>query len=70
MKYTGKYRSVYSHELGEGVDILEYTSKDKVPYCDCDKCGKPIVRKMFVVQSQETGVEMLYLGSECVKHLT
>lgn len=69
MKYTGKYKTVYSHTFGEMVNILEYSSKDKVPYCNCERCGQPIVRKMFVVQSANTDIELSYLGSECIKHM-
>ena len=69
MTFTGKYRSIYSVAFDEEVDILEYVSKDKIPYCECSRCGKPIIKKMYVVQSKETGVEMAYLGAECIKHL-
>lgn len=69
MKYTGNYKTQYSTECGENVDVLEYISKNNFPYCECSRCGKPIVRKMYVVQSESTGIELMYLGSECVKHL-
>ena len=69
MEYTGKYRKMFSSELGENVSILEYKSADNFPYCDCDRCGKPIRRRMFVVQSEVTDIELMYLGAECVKHL-
>ena len=56
---------------GEKVAILKYEDKSnsKVPYCDCDRCGKPIKRIMYVVQNAETDCEMFYLGSECIKHI-
>ena len=69
MKHTGRYKTIYSHVFGEKVDVLEYSSTDKVPYCSCDRCGKPIIKRMWVVQSAETGIELSYLGSECIKHL-
>lgn len=70
MEYTGKYKKVHSDLLGEEVYILEYKSKDSYPYCDCDRCGKPIIKKMYVIQNCETDVEMMYLGSECIKHFS
>lgn len=66
MKYTGKYRTMDSKKYGK-VNILEYRSEDGVPYCECDKCGKDIKRRMFVVQDAQTDIEILYLGAECIK---
>ena len=59
---------------GEKVAILKYedtikSKKSKVAYCNCDRCGKPIKRVMYVVQNAETDYEMFYLGSECIKHI-
>lgn len=70
MEYTGKYKKVHSDLLGEDVYILEYRSKERFPYCDCSRCGKPIIKKMYVIQNCETDVEMMYLGSECIKHFS
>ena len=70
MEYTGRFRTMYSEDCGEDVAILEYRGSDKVPYCDCTRCGKPITRIMYVVQSRETGVEEMYLGSDCIKKLS
>lgn len=67
MEYTGNFKTMFSETCGENVAILEYKSKDNVPYCDCTRCGKPIKRIMYVVQSNGTGVELMYLGSDCVK---
>lgn len=63
-KYLGKDRL-----NGQDVSLLLYESKDKVPYCDCSRCGKPIKRKMIVVQDAETAVEMFYLGTDCYRKL-
>ena len=68
MEYTGKYRVLHSEDLDRDVAILEYKSKSKFPYLPCDRCGKMIIKTMYVVQDEETDVEMLYLGSECIKH--
>ena len=70
MKYTGRFRKMYSDVCGEDVSVLEYESDDKFPYCTCTRCGKPIKKKMFVVQSDESGIELMYLGTECIKHFT
>ena len=72
MEYTGRYRTLFSEQLGHEVNILEYRS-DHNPgrnYCYefCTRCGKPIKRIMFVVQDAETDVEEMYLGSDCIKH--
>ena len=67
MRYTGLYKKMYSTLANENVSILKYESADNIPYCTCSRCGKPIKRKMFVVQSEESGVEMFYLGAECIK---
>ena len=69
MTYTGNYRAFYSEAAGENVNVLEYRSKDSIPYCTCTRCGKAIRRKMYVVQSAATDVELMYLGAECIKHL-
>ena len=70
MEYTGNYRTMYSELCGEDVSILEYRSRDNIPYCECTRCGKDIKRRMFVVQSKETDVELMYLGADCIKQFT
>lgn len=69
MEYTGKYWSMFSEVCDEKVNILEYKSahKTKIPWCECSRCGKPITANLYVVQSEETDVEMFYLGPECIK---
>ncbi len=69
MEYTGKYWRAFSKKYNKEVDILEYASKDKFPYCECSRCGKNIISKMYVVQDIEDQTEMEYLGSECIKHI-
>lgn len=69
MERTGKQIRKFSEMFDENVVIFEERSTSKFPYCDCDRCGKPIVRKMFTVQSCETGIELGYFGSECVKYI-
>jgi len=69
MERTGKQIRKFSGVFGEEVVINEERSNSKFPYCDCDKCGKPIIRRMFTVQSCETGIEIAHLGSECVKYV-
>lgn len=70
MKYTGKFWTTYSEKHGMQVNILEYKRdyKGKIPYMPCDRCGKGIINKMYVVQDAETDCEIEYLGSECIKH--
>lgn len=61
-----------SEMLGEKVAILKYEalkSEAHIPYCDCSFCKKPIKRVMYVVQSEETNVELLYLGADCINKL-
>lgn len=70
MKYTGNYKRMHSDVCQEDVCVLEYKSKDNVPYCNCTRCGKPIKKTMYVVQSAETDIELMYLGSDCIKHFT
>lgn len=70
MEYTGNYKETYSNILGEEVYIMEYKSDHNIPYCECTRCGKLIRRKMYVIQSKETDVELMYLGSECIRHFT
>lgn len=71
VEYVGYKDFGYSHKLQEEVSVLKY--KIDLPigfaYCDCDVCGKPIRRFMYVVQSKETDIELLHLGSECIKRL-
>ena len=64
-KFMGFKDSVVA---GEKVAILRYKSEDSVPYCQCSRCGKPIKRIMYVVQSCATDCETFYLGAECIKH--
>ena len=72
MEYTGKYWSMNSVVFGK-VNVLEYKSKSKFPWDTCTRCGKNLIRHMYVVQCAEEGpeldVEMAYLGPECIKHL-
>jgi len=71
MEYTGKHRIIKNSRVcGEDVSVLEYKSDSKIPWCDCSRCGKPIVKRMFVIQSCETDIELLYLGSECIKRFS
>ena len=67
MEYTKFMGYKRSNIAGEEVAILKYESKSNAPYCECSRCGKPIKRTMYVVQSRETDVELFYLGSECFK---
>ena len=53
----------------ENVAILKYKIKSSIPYCSCDRCGKPIKSTMYVAQSKETDVELGYFGSECIKYV-
>ena len=55
----------------EDVSILKSVkdSEGNVPYCLCSRCNKPIKNILYVVQSDSTDIEMLYLGADCVKHL-
>ena len=72
MQYAGLVKSFYSNDLHENVSILRYVAdpgEGNIPYCLCDRCKKPIKRLMYVVQSNDTDVELLYLGSECIKYL-
>ena len=71
MKYTQFMGYKWSSVAGEEVAILKYESEHKnIPYCECSRCGKPIKRTMYVVQSKETDVELFYLGADCIKKLT
>ena len=72
MKYVGVVKELHSKTFNEDVSILKYVddSEGKIPYCNCDRCGKSIKRILYVVQSAETDVEMLYLGADCVKYFT
>ena len=76
MDFTGNWRKMFSTELNQEVNILEYKDPEthkQIPgkahwyYCECDKCHKEIKSHMFVVQSAEDDVEMLYLGADCIK---
>ena len=69
MKYTGEYKQMFSHMAGEKVSILKYENKRSKTYYYCSRCGKKIHKTMYVVQSQETDIELFYLGEECIKHL-
>lgn len=70
MEFKGLYKKMRSDIAGGDVTILKYESKEKYPYCDCSRCGKPIKKIMYVVQDDKTDVEMFYLGSECIKHFS
>lgn len=72
MKPTGKMIERFSKMFDENVIIFE--EKEERPnkgcsYIECDRCGKPIKRIMFVVQSKDTFVELGYFGAECVKSI-
>ena len=69
MEYTKFMGYKWCDIVGEEVGILKYESKDNAPYCECSRCGKPIKRVMYVVQSKETDLEHFYLGAECIKKI-
>ena len=66
-KYEGVAKRMHSEIAGEQVSVLKYSSRYNFPYCDCSRCGKPIRKVLYVVQSDETGIELFYLGSECIR---
>ena len=59
----------WSDIANENVTIARYRNKSSynTPLCNCDFCGKPIIRTLYVVQSDDTDVELFYLGPECIK---
>lgn len=59
-------KTIWSDILGEEVEIIKETH-DR-PQVTCTRCGKDL-KTFYVVQSVETGVERMYLGAECIKHL-
>ncbi len=69
LEFKGKTAEGFSKMFGENISILKYSIKSTIPYCDCDRCGKPIKRTMYVAQSKETDVELGYFGSECIKYV-
>ena len=69
IEFKGKTAEGFSKMFDENVSILKYKIKSSIPYCDCDRCGKPIKATMYVAQSKETDVELGYFGSECIKYV-
>lgn len=70
MEYTGNYFVGISPNRDKHiVNVLEYKSDSKMPYCKCSYCGKSIVKTMYVVQNADTDVEEMYLGNDCAKRL-
>lgn len=69
IEYKGKTSEGFSKMFDENVAILKYKIKSSIPYCSCDRCGKPIKSTMYVAQSKETDVELGYFGSECIKYV-
>ena len=69
MEKTGKTKRIFSKMFDENVIIFEEKSNSSCAYMDCDRCGKPIKRTMYVAQSVETGIELGYFGSECLKYI-
>ena len=70
MKFTGKCKQLRSSIFDEDVVVLEYVSKSSVPYCTCSRCGKPLKKRMFVVQSVNSDIELTYFGAECIDYLS
>lgn len=62
-----KQKEQWSETFGENVTITKETYN--VPYLECSRCGKPL-RTVYVVQGCETGIEHMYLGKECINHLS
>ena len=71
MEYTKYYGHKFCEKFGKEVAVLEYSIdySSKVPYCDCDRCNKPIKRKMIVLQDVDTDAELVCLGMDCAKKL-
>lgn len=48
--------------------ITVHKETHKNPQLECFRCGK-LLKSFYVVQDAESGVELAYLGTECIKHI-
>ena len=69
--YTGVHRTI-SHCIafdGDTVNLLEYIAVSGGVHGYCIRCGKPLRRHWWRVQT--AGDDAVYgdIGAECVKHL-
>lgn len=70
MEYV-KYHGVqHCNKFNKDFAVLEYQDKENdADYIECSCCGKPIKKRMIVLQDIETDVEEYYLGFTCAKKL-
>ena len=61
----GRY---FSKALNQNVWVHKMVLDGKFPYCECEKCGKPLYTGFYSVTLEQDGTEGLY-GSECIKKL-
>lgn len=55
---------------GNTVNVLEYTAEDGGIHGYCMRCGKPLKRHWWRVQTYEDDAVYGDIGNECVKKLT
>ena len=70
-EYTGNFFTVENCAVFNGatVNVLEYRDPDGGRHGTCFRCGKPLRRHWWTVQTADNDAVYCDIGAECVKKL-
>lgn len=70
--YTGEFFTIEDSRVfnGDTINVLEYRAKDGGIHGYCIRCGKPLRRHWWRVQTADDDAVYGDIGAECVKKLT
>lgn len=70
-EYTGNYFTIEKSVVfgGDTINVLEYRDKEGKPHGTCMRCGKPLRRHWWRVQTADDDAVYGDIGTECVKRL-
>lgn len=71
-EYTGNFFTVENSRVFNGatVNVLEYRDPKGAPHGRCMRCGRPLRRHWWTVQTADNDAVYGDIGAECVKKLT
>ena len=69
-EYTGNYFELDSEVFEQKVNCLEYKCKSSVTWGNCYRCGKPLRRHWWTIQTVEDDLVICDIGPDCIKKLT
>lgn len=70
-QYTGNYFTIKNSVAfdGDTVNVLEYLDANGSPNGTCIRCGRPLRRHWWTVQTADDDAVYGNIGPECIKKL-